>query len=124
MGGAQAGEAGQLAFERRQGVAQFERQEIFGALAAGAVVQRVACCPGTQHAFFMAGLGAKRLQRLAQLLDAHGRAGQWQPAVATGAGGCWLARRAARASIQFFQAIRQPSRMTAPGGSRASRKPG
>ena len=60
----------------------------FGALAAGAVVERVAGCPGAQRAFFMAGLGAKRLQRLAQLLDAHGRAGQWQPAVATGAGGC------------------------------------
>ncbi len=31
---------------------------------------------------------------------------------------------AARASIQFFQAIRQPSRMNAPGGRIASRKPG
>jgi len=33
-------------------------------------------------------------------------------------------RAVARASIQFFQAIRQPSRMKAPGGNIAIKKPG
>ena len=84
-----------------------------------------------QYAVDMAILGTGGVKGLAEGVDAHGKnsgpagpGNQWQPAAATGAGGFSLARSAAFASIQFFQAIMQPSRMKAPGGRMAIRKPG
>ena len=112
-------------------MAQAEWQEVGSGLVARPAVQCLGLCPGAQYAVDMAILGTGGVKGLAEGVDAHGKnsgpagpGNQWQPALATGAGGFSLARSAALASIQFFQAIMQPSRMKAPGGSRASRKPG